>query len=310
MKSKPMSIKKGIYFALFAGILWGASLGAFSRCLSELGFLPMQITAVRVTLSAILFVISALVHNRQAFRIQIKDVWIFFCAGLVSITAFSWCYFTSTKYCSLAVAEILSFTSPIWVLLLSALLFHEHITKLKKISIFLVLFGCILVCGMLRGVENISVVGILTGLMSGIAFATYTIFTRFAVTKYTTLTINLYSFIIAALSAIIIGKPEKTLQMIVTPEAIQVIVFLGTLCGALPYYLYTKAMEVLDNSTACILTTIEPVVATVVSVYFYHEKLYLSTIIGIIIIITAVTVVSLKNNGTLPRIHSYIKPSG
>ena len=47
----------------------------------------------------------------------------------------------------------------------------------------------------------------------------------------------------------------------------------GIMCAAVPYYFYNKSLETLENGKASILATIEPVIAVMVSVFYYKEPL-------------------------------------
>ena len=125
---------KGVLYALCAGISWGISLGIFGRTMTSFGFTAMQVSAVRTTISAITFIILALVTDRKAFRLNPKDIWIFLCSGFISVTLFCWCYFTSTRLCSLAVGGVLQYTAPVWVVVFSVVIFKEPITKVRPLQ--------------------------------------------------------------------------------------------------------------------------------------------------------------------------------
>ncbi|MCE5344161.1 MAG: DMT family transporter [Eubacteriales bacterium] len=289
---------KGILCALGAGVCWGASLGAFARSMTAFGFSAMQIAAVRTTISAVFFLLFALLKDRSAFRVHPRDFWIFLCSGLVSVTAFCWCYFTATKYCSLAVAGILQYTAPVWVIVLSALVFRERVTKRKLIAMLLAVAGCVLVSGIIGGAGRVSAYGLITGLLAGVTFGTYTIFTRFAVARYRTMTINLYSFFVASISSLLLGGPAETVGKLCMPGVLPVAVIGGLLCAAAPYYLYTRAMDYLDNGMVSILATVEPVIAVLVSVLYYHEPIGASTVAGIALILAAVVLLAIHGGNT------------
>ena len=287
---------KGVYYALGAGISWGVSLGIFARYMTAFGFTAMQISAVRTTISAITFILLALITDRGAFKLEIKDSWIFLCSGFISVTLFCWCYFTATANCSLAVAGILQYTAPIWVVALSAIVFKEPITKVKGCAMAVAILGSALVSGITEGVGNVSVLGLTAGALSGIVYGLYTIFTRFAVPKYRTMTINLYTFIVASVSALLMAGPARTVTAVCAPEVLPTAVIGGIMCAALPYYLYNKGMETLDNGKASILATIEPVIAVMVSVFFFKEPLSLAAFIGIVLILGAVLAIALQRD--------------
>ena len=287
---------KGVYYALGAGISWGVSLGIFARYMTAFGFTAMQISAVRTTISAITFILFALITDRGAFKLKIKDSWIFLCSGFISVTLFCWCYFTATANCALAVAGILQYTAPIWVVVLSAIVFKEPITKVKGCAMAVAILGSALVSGITEGVGNVSVLGLTAGVLSGIVYGLYTIFTRFAVPKYRTMTINLYTFIVASVSALLMAGPARTVTAVCAPEVLPTAVIGGIMCAALPYYLYNKGMETLDNGKASILATIEPVIAVMVSVFFFKEPLSLAAFIGIVLILGAVLAIALQRD--------------
>lgn len=287
---------KGVYYALGAGISWGMSLGIFARSMTAFGFSAMQISAVRTTISAITFIVLALIKEQQALKIHLKDSWIFLCSGVISVTMFCWCYFTATAHCSLAVAGILQYTAPIWVVLLSAVVFKERVTKVKAIAMAIAVGGCVLVSGVTEGGNSVSALGLTAGVLSGITYGTYTIFTRFAVPKYSTMTINVWTFVIASVSSMLMSGPAKTISMLIQPEVLPTAIIGGMACAALPYFLYTKAMEMLDNGKTSILATIEPVIATMVSVFLYKEPLSLAAFVGIVLVLFAIIMIALQKS--------------
>lgn len=287
---------KGVIYALCAGISWGVSLGIFGRTMTSFGFSAMQVSAVRTTISAITFIILALATDRRAFRLEVNDAWIFLCSGFISVTLFCWCYFTSTKLCSLAVGGVLQYTAPIWVVIFSAVIFKEPITRVKAAAMAIAVCGCVLVSGITEGVGTVSAFGLTAGILSGITYASYTIFTRFAVPKYPTMTINLYTFIVASASSLLLAGPVDTVSRVYTPQVLPAAVIGGILCAAVPYYFYNKSLETLENGKASILATIEPVIAVMVSVFYYKEPLSLEALIGIVMILAAVVILALQKD--------------
>ena len=55
-----MQKQRGLFFVLGAGVLWGSTLGLYARFMDALGFSPMQTTAVRMLVSALVFL--SLIH--------------------------------------------------------------------------------------------------------------------------------------------------------------------------------------------------------------------------------------------------------
>ncbi|HOO29119.1 MAG TPA: DMT family transporter, partial [Lachnospiraceae bacterium] len=115
---------------LLAGILWG-TMGLFVRGLSVDGFTSMEIVAIRGLLSLLVLAAVIFFYNKKLFKIRIRDCWCFFGTGILSLTFFNYCYFTTIMMTSMSVAAILLYTAPMIVVLLSALLFKEKINARK-----------------------------------------------------------------------------------------------------------------------------------------------------------------------------------
>ena len=69
------------------------------------------------------------------------------------------------------------------------------------------------------------------------------------------------------------------------------------MCAAVPYYFYNKSLETLENGKASILATIEPVIAVMVSVFYYKEPLSVEALIGIALILGAVVILAIQKDG-------------
>ena len=109
-KAAPSSL--GPVLIILAGVFWG-SMGIFVRRLSSYGFNSIQITSIRLSLSALIFCLIQFLHDKEGFRIAGKDLPLFLGLGLGSVLFFSSCYFTAINMMSLSTAAILLYTSPI-----------------------------------------------------------------------------------------------------------------------------------------------------------------------------------------------------
>ena len=145
------------------------------------------------------FFFFLLIKDKSLLKIHLRDIWMFIGTGVISLTFFSLCYFTTILEIGTSVAVILLYISPIFVLLLSVLLFKEKINAVKITALIMTFIGCILVAGIAGG-EAITLKGFLIGLCAGFSYALYSIFNRFALKKYNSFTITFYTFVFSGLS--------------------------------------------------------------------------------------------------------------
>jgi len=289
-----------------AAICWGLT-GIFTRTLTDYGFSAEQILFARTFSTLVLMVITCLIVSFRSFRIKLKDLWVFLGSGLLSVTMFGTAYMNAQQQMSLSLAVVLLYTSPIWVVLLSAVLFKERITGGKVAALVLVAVGAVFTMGVIGGDVSATPMGILLGLISGFGYALYSIFTRFAYNKgYNALTVNFYTFLFSTIAVAFFcdvpGLIEKTLHPSAavlaaggsTPIILAWQIGMGSLTCFLPYVLYCQGLKDVENGKASILASMEMVVATLTSVFVYSEPFTLMNAIGIVLVLAGIVAM----NGT------------
>lgn len=281
------------FYILGAGICWGL-IGLFSRHLAELGYSSVQITFGRALVTALVMVIFMARYHWQDLQIAKRDIWMFLGTGLCSIVFFNICYFTAIELTTLSVAAILLYTAPSIVMILSVLLFKERFTPRKAVCLVLAFLGCAFVSGIGTGAVNF--VGILAGLGSGLGYALYSIFGRYALRKYTPLTVTTWTFMIATLGLLgfcHVGIMAET--AVLHPLALVWLMLLGVVSTTVPFVLYTQGLQHMEAGKASIIASIEPLTSTVIGVAVFQEQLTLLGGVGMLCIIGAVV---LLNQGT------------
>lgn len=287
-----MKNKKSLILVMSAAVLWGI-IGVFFKMLSAQGLSEMQIVAVRVILSAVIFPLVLLPKNKQLLKIDFKDIWIFIGTGIVSLVCFNWCYFTSINAGSLSVAAVLLYTAPAFVMIMSAFLFKEKITPVKVCALIATLAGCVLVAGITGEAGRVSAYAVITGLGAGLGYALYSIFGKYALAKYKSETVTAWTFIAGAVGVLPVSGLWRAGAALLKPEVIIGGLGISVLCCILPYMLYTKGLEGMEAGSASVAATIEPVVAAAFGIFVYGDSASLSKIAGIILIIGSVAAMNI-----------------
>lgn len=277
-----------------AGCLWGL-MGLFTRTLATYGVDSTGAIVLRCGIAALLFAVTLLVRGPKQFRIRLKDIWCFIGTGICSLLFFTYCYFQAITIMDLSTAAVLLYTAPSIVMILSLILFHERITVQKLIALVLAFAGCCLV-SLVGGEHKLSTVGILYGLGAGFGYALYSIFARYALDRgYSSNTINFYSCLLTTIGAAIIwGAAQPLGVMFGSWKGFGLCTALGIVTCYLPYLLYTYGLTGLETGKASILASFEPVVATLVGIFVFHEKLTLLSALGCVCVLSAVVLLNLK----------------
>ena len=283
---------------LGAGITWGV-ISLFVRRLSAAGLTPLQISLLRMVTAALVFLPLAALRDPKKLRIRLRDLWMFVGTGIVSVVLFNTLYFYATVHSQASVAVVLLYTSPAFVLLLSALIFRERITGRKLLCLGLTVLGCALVGGIFGGENRLTARVLLAGLGSGFFYALYTVFARFALKKYDSLTVTAWTFLMGALGSLPLGAPGATVRVLAgEPVLLLFCLGIGVVSTALPYLLYTWGLQRMDSGRAAILVAVEPLVGAVLGMTAYGEPHGFPKLLGIALILGAVLILNGKEKET------------
>lgn len=273
---------------LAAAALWGI-IGLWNRRLMAAGLSPLSIVVVRNLGGCALLVLFFLVRDRSVFRVERRHLKYFFGTGVVSVALFTVCYFSCQKLCSLAAASILLYTAPSFVVLLSALLWKEPVTKKKLLALALTLLGCASVCGVFSGELSVTLPGILLGLGSGFFYALYSIFGRYALAHYPPLTVTVWTFLFAGPASLVLLRPAELAGVFGgNPGLWGTALALAAFSTAAPYILYTWGLARTEPGRASILASLEPVAASLTGVLAFGEPMGPLTALGILCVLAGV----------------------
>ncbi len=287
-------IKKSYLFIIVAASLWGC-IGVFLKILTAVGFTPMQAVALRVIVAAVIYVLFLLITDRKALHIRPRHCLYFVGTGICSLVFFNWCYFNAITHSSMAVAAVLLYTAPIFVMLMSAALFQEKITTKKLFALVITFLGCMLVTGLFPlEAKGISLTTLLFGLGSGFGYALYSIFGKFALRDYSSSTVTAYTFLFASLGALPIARLDTVPTLLLRWDTAIGCLGIGVLCCILPYLLYTEGLAHAEPSKASILATVEPLVATLLGILAYHESVTMYKVLGMAAILSAIVLLNWK----------------
>ena len=201
---------KNKHFALIAvllsGILWG-TMGLFNTYFGDIGIVSIDLVTIRLGMGTAFLFLYLLIRNPKALKIRLKDSWIFLSSGVTCIIMFQTCYMIAIRESgSYGLAALLLYTSPVFVMLFSALFFRDKITLRKTVGAIITVIGCALASGILEGGGTITATVLIAGLLSGAGYAMYSIFARAALNRgYNAITVTAWSFLSALLPLLLLA---------------------------------------------------------------------------------------------------------
>ena len=277
---------------LSAGVLWGTSC-LFVRKMSALGMTSSMQTAFKMILTGAFYWIFLLATDRKKLKIRLRDCWIFAGAGIFSMSVFTFLHYYTLIHGQASVTIALIYTSPVFVMLLSAMIFGERISREKFIAVILAVLGCALTAGIFSDEYRTPAVIALMSIFAGFAYSTYSIFAKVATGKYAPVTMTAYTFLFAAICTIPFGHlPEAVHLMAKEPFLIALCLGKSLLTSAIPFFLFTWGISKIEAGKAAVFAAMDPLVSCIFGIIVFGEAANPSKLAGIFCILLSVIILN------------------
>ena len=295
-----MKNKIYVFIVILSGVFWGSSCLFVDYLKTHTPATSVQITAIRIVFAAIVLNLWLIIKGKgfSLYKISGRSWLLCVVSGIGSVLAMGMFYYSCMVETSAAVAVILLYTAPLFVMIMSLFFFKEKMNVQKIIAFIIAIVGCALVSGIASG-SKISALGIFLGLMSGFTYSLYGIFTSlFMKENKDTLTFTALSFLFAALGALVISKPWEivkfTLEVENLPLTLIMYLLLAVCTAVIPFFLYSKGIEGVKPDIASILAFSEPLMACVFGTAVLGQKMDVFGVIGIVCVCAAIVVLNVN----------------
>lgn len=276
-------MKKGALFILLAAFLWGL-LPVFSRLAYQMGSDPLTSAAWRAYLASAVFLVWFLAKG--TFKtLRVREIPFYLLYGLTGVGGTFIFYMLAIERLSTAMAAMLLYTAPAFVILLSRVFYKEPITKVKLAALLLTFGGCFLVVrGYDIGSLRASLGGVAIGLLSGLSYSMVTVLGRKASRLHDSQTNAGLSMLFGALVFLFIRPPWQLaappLPLLANYLALALLSSVGAYCC----YLYGMAQGI-EGGVASLLATAEPVIATLLGALVFADTLEIWQALGVAVVL-------------------------
>lgn len=283
--------RKGALLIILAGTCWGV-ISIFINYLSAAGLGEMQISFLRQFFAVLVFALIILIRDRSKFRIPVKDLGLLMIVGFINGVLFNFLYFYTIINSRASIAVVLLYTSPVFVIILARIFFKEKITGLKFIALVLTVIGCVFVTGVLGEGYMPPPAAILTGVLTGLAYALNNILTSAAVKRNDPITVTFYTLFFSFMFLIPFSGWNSLTSLCRSNPMILVVAFVMCLVTAVfAQYFFSLGLGLIESGKAAIYGATEPIVGSLVGILIFHEESNLMKIAGIIMVIAAILLI-------------------
>jgi drug/metabolite transporter (DMT)-like permease len=285
----------GYLLILGAASMWG-TIGIFFTILHfTFGLSAITIGFLRAYFAALFLVIGLAFWRRDALRLSRELLPLYALFGLFGIAFFYVLNTQAVILTNVATASVLLYTAPVFVALFAWRLWREPLTPRKVTAVLAAFVGCALVARVYDpGALELNGTGVFVAAASGLAYALFTIFSKYLSLRASPLTTVTYALVFGSLFLIPfqfveipgIGAPGYE-ALLSEPGAWLALLglCLGPTLGS--YALFNAGLATTPAGVASVIATIEPLVAGIAGWLIFQQQLELLQIVGGVIILTA-----------------------
>lgn len=267
---------------IFSMLIFG-SIGVVRR------FIPFPSSVVALARAVIglcfLLIVRALRHepvNRSAVKANLGKLLL-----LGAMLAINWIFlFEAYNHTSVAAATMCYYMAPVFVILLSPVIFREKITLRKGVCSAVAIFGMVLVSDVLSsGLHGAK--GLLFGLIAAGFYAAIVIVNR-TLKDISAGDRTIMQFAVSAvvlLPYVLLTEDVGSLQF--TPFVLIMLLVAGVVHTGYAYVLYFGSIAQVPAQTAALLSYLDPVVAVILSITLLKEPMSVGALIGAVLVIGA-----------------------
>ncbi len=200
-------------------------------------------------------------------------------------------YFYALKLSNVALGVLSLYTFPIITALLEPLFAKTRLNPVHILLGSLVLLGIYILVPELN-FENTHVKGILIGLLSALFYALRTLIIKRHTQNYNGTMLMLYQLVIVS---IILAPFLFFMDMSSIQTQFPYVILLALLTTAIGHTLFIRSLKYFSASTACIISSMQPIYAIILAYFFLREIPTWNTFFGGLLILTTVIVESVRS---------------
>lgn len=289
--------KKGLIFILLSTTFWGLT-GTVTKIIFRSSVDPLVLVQVRLVLSFLIIFTYLYFTSRDKLKIQTKDIPYFALYGVIGMSMVQFTYLYAISRINVGIAVFLQSTCTIMIFSFMILTKKEKLNRLKAMSLILSMSGGYLMLFGFNGINlMIDPVGLTFGLLSALFAAVNTLLSKKGLLKYHPTTVLTYGLGFGALLWVIIIPPWKVFQQGYDMTHFLFFLYIAVFSTVVPFILYFNGLYRISPTTASIIGTFEPLMATLIAFIILDEKMSLGQIFGALFVLSSIMILNLPTRG-------------
>ncbi|MFV8326787.1 DMT family transporter [Flavobacterium sp. ZS1P14] len=280
---------KGVLFALLATLLWSVNMVIASGIKGHIP--PIGLAFWRWTIACIALAPFAIKSTVESFKLIKQHMHYLMLTAVLGITIFNTLIYVAGKTTTAVNLSLIAISIPLFIVVLSRIVFKEKVSNLKIIGIVIIITGVLVLItkGSLQALLHINLTtGDVLMLVSCFFFACYTLLVR---QKPAGLTPKIFLFSVFVLGVIFLfpfylWEHLFYKKVIFDTKTVLATTYVGLFASLVSYYLWNEAIRLIGTSKTALIYYLIPVFSGILAYFFLGQAIVITQVIsmGIIII--------------------------
>lgn len=281
-------VRRGMAFTVAGGVLWGLNGTCAKFLMDTYAIDPLWFACLRELSACWLFLAFAWVRNRESLAAAVRSPRALLQIFGVSLTAILFsqvAYLEAIAWTNSATATVLQSLSTAMVLVVVCVRMRRLPKRREAIGVVMALVGTFLVAtGGNPGSLSLPVGGLVWGGLCAAAAACLAILPARQMRQWGNLVVNGLAFLMSGLVLAVLYRPWEHMPQLdlLAVVLLAACVVLGTFCA---YGLYLQGVKEAGSLRASLLSTVEPLTATVATVFLLGTPLSVADLVGFALIL-------------------------
>jgi drug/metabolite transporter (DMT)-like permease len=273
--------------------------GTVSTLALQAGLAAPRLTALRCTGAALGLVLVLAVASPGRLRISRREVPFVAVFGVVGVALTQFLYYVAIGRLPVGIALVFEMTAPVFIALYVWLVRREQVRNRLWLALALSLSGLVLVAQVWQGGGSLDPLGVVAALLAALCLATYFLLGERGTAVRDPVTLTAWSFAAAAAFWAVAapwwqfdaGVLGRRVPVSLGPVELPVWALVGwivVLGAVVPFWLSLAGLRHLPPTTAGIVATVEPVLASVVAWLWVEQVLTGWQVAGGIVVLAGI----------------------
>jgi drug/metabolite transporter (DMT)-like permease len=229
--------------------------------------------------------------------------------GILGIAVSNYFYYVAIQRTSVAIAIIVQYTAPVWVLLYVVARRQQKLSLQKVAAVAVALAGIALTIGLGQGAAlHLDGYGLIAALLASFSFAFYNVGGHRILARHDRWRVLVWALTSASAFWLLVNPPWKVIAAHYTlPQWMFLFVFsMISVLGS--FSLYFLGLQYLEPTRAIIVSCLEPVFSILLTAAFLGEAVGPVQAVGIVLVLSAIVIVQLSGRGATGENSVLIEP--